>query len=526
MNDTKATQIFQNACLITMENQSIATAMAIVGDTILWIGDIEDADKFADEKTKWVDLEGAFVYPGFIDAHAHILYSGIKNFYLSLHHCRSKEEVLKRVQEHHEKHPNDEWILGYGWDDHEWCKKVPLTAQDLDRIAPYKSVFLRRNDTHFAWVNSKALMLAGISAHTESPAGGKIIKDERGEPTGLLVDRAIHAIEALVPEPSFEKMVELSKEVLQECNQKGITSLHNASTYDLDLKVFQHLYENDQLSLRLSLMIALRSGNEELFDKGPINFNSYLQMSCIKLWMDGALGSRGAALIEPYSDDPTHSGLILWEEMRLLEILNKAKEKGYQVAIHAIGDKANHLLLNCYEEIGVKNLRWRIEHTQQLLKEDIHRFAELDIIASMQPLHLVADMPWLKDRLGTKRVEEGSFMMRSLWDHGTLIIGGSDAPVVDFNPLWGIYAACTRQNFDQEPKEGFFSEQRLTREEALKMYTVNAAYAAFQEDKLGSLVSGKFADFVVLDKNLLTCSDKEILETKVIATYVGGKRVF
>lgn len=517
--------LLKNGFMITMDAlMPEATALAIKDQRIVWIGDQEDSGFWIGKNTQVIDLKGCCVYPGFIDTHMHVLYTGITKSYLQLNKSKNKEAVLKKVQEKIQDCKPGDWIVGVGWDDLYWTQKEHFDVIDLDIIAPYNPVVIVRKDTHLIWVNSCVLKLAGIDASTASPKGGQIGRDSSGNPNGILIDRAMLLASSKIPGTNLQGNQQIIQNVLQACLKKGITSIHNAATDEADYKAFKHLAIENALNVRIYMMGSINDKQENYFIKqGPQNYGDFLQLRCLKLWMDGAMGSRGAALLKPYCDDLKNEGLLLWEEEDLHIILEEAKTKGFQVAIHAIGDKANQKVLDAYERIGVKGLRWRIEHAQQLSQSDIQRFAELEVIAAMQPLHLIEDMNWIEERLGKERVESGAFVWKSLLESGAIVVGGSDAPVVDFNPLWGIFAAITRQDFNQSPPEGWYPDQKVTRYAALKMYTIDAAYACFSENELGSLTKGKLADLVVLPENVLTCPPKALLDMHVLYTFVNGK---
>lgn len=506
--------ILKNAHLITMDpKQPTARSCAIEDGKICWVGD---------EKTcpqgSVLDLQGAYVYPGFIDSHAHIFYTGHNaKHQLNLFGCKSKDEVLEKVKERlHTLEPGD-WLLGFGWDEHLWPDQLLPTNKELDALSTTVPILLRRVDTHAIWVNSKVFAIAGITSETADPVGGKILP-------GILIDRAQDLITPFLPKHTLQMNIELTKIVLQDCLQQGITSIHNAALVENDLESYTALALDDKLPVRIYGMAKLPSAVGEAFlSQGPLCCSPFFEVRCLKFFVDGAMGSRGAALMDPYSDDPETHGLLLWSQEALVDKLKDAKEQGFQVAIHAIGDLANHLVLNAYEKVGVKNLRWRIEHAQLLDTKDVKRFAELGVIAAMQPLHLIEDMPWMEKRLGKKRVQERSFLWRSLLDAKAIIAGGSDAPVVDINPFLGLYAAITRQNLQGHPQEGWHAKERVSAYEALQMYTTHAAYAQFREHELGSITPGKLADLIVLPENLLTCHPKALLDMKVLFTIVNGK---
>lgn len=517
--------LLRNGCVITMETSiPQATAVAIKGDRIAWVGNEAGAEKIS-KNAQMIDLEGACVYPGFIDSHAHIIPLGItKVQHLDLLHTFSKNEVMDIIKKEAQKAKPGDWICGLGWDEDKWPIKELPNASDLDAVSPENPVLLIRIDTHSAWVNSQVLKIAGITALTPDTEGGKIYRDSKGNPAGILLDDALRKVYDIMPTPSFDETLHLTLNVLRDCSSKGITMIHNAVTFAMDFEVFKKLSDENLLPLRIYAMVMLPDKLGESFLKsGPKKYGPCLEVRCIKLFMDGALGSRGAALIEPYEDDTQNHGLTLWKETELIKLLKKVKKKGFQAGAHVIGDYANRLLLDAYEKVGVKDLRWRAEHAQMIHPSDIKRFGEIGVIAAMQPLHATMDMAWIEKRIGTKRTKEGAFAWRSLLDSHAIIAGGSDAPVVDINPLLGIHAAITRQNLEGKPDGGWLPEQRMTREEALRAYTINGAYAAFREHELGSIKPGKLADLVVLPENLLTCDAKKMLDMKVLYTIFNGR---
>jgi predicted amidohydrolase YtcJ len=520
MGNTKADLLLVNGVICTMDaNMPWATAIAVKEGRIAWVG---DEAEWKGDQVRTIDLKGAYVYPGFIDTHLHVLYTGITKEHLQLHNCRSKAMVLSRVEERAKNLLPGEWIMGIGWDDHHWEQKEELHARDLDRVAPDHPVVLLRTDSHLAWVNSVTLQLAGIDHDTPDPIGGKIQKDAEGLPNGMLVDRAMENVLEKLPRYDRQGNMRIIQDTLDHFLSMGITTVNNAGTDEEEFEAIKQLNRENQLKVRVYALGVIRNKENDYFLKStPRTFSPYFQFRCLKLWIDGAMGSKGAALFEPYESD-SHSGLLLWSEEDLESILREAKAKGFQFAIHAIGDRAAHVVLNAYEKIGVQGLRYRIEHAQQLQREDVPRFAQMGVIAGMQPLHATTDMPWLHTRLGEDRVASGSFLFRSLLDTGVVIAGGSDAPIVSANPLWGIHAAITRQDHNHSPDNGWHPQERVTAEEALKMYTTDAAYACFMEDEIGSISKGKWADLVVLPENILTCDPKRLLDMKVLYTIVNG----
>jgi len=520
----KADLVLHNGTVITMEGKQ-HNALAIAGERIAWVGD--KPESWIGPKTQVIDLKGAYVYPGFIDSHLHILLTGIFNGMLNLKNTRSKSEVVEKVKAEIKKIQPGEWLTGSGWEEDGWTEKKHPTAADLDAVAPNNPVVLIRADTHSIWVNSAALKLAGIDHSTPDPDGGKIYRDKKGHPTGMLLDKAMYIVYNVFPKPDLEETIKITKHVLDEFLKIGITMVHNASTPLGELEAFQELAKRGELNVRIYGMGVIPGEcGEMLLKEGPQSYGPFLEMHCLKFFMDGALGSRGAAVLEQYEDDPGNRGLLFWSEEDLLPILKEAKKKNLQVAFHAIGDAANRRVIEAYEMTGVKGKRWRIEHAQLLDTEDVKRMVPQGIIAAMQPLHLIADMGWMEQRIGKTRVKGCAFCWRSLLDAGVKVAGGSDSPVVDPNPLLGMYAAITRKNLDGTPEGGWHPEQCVTQEEALRMYTLDAAYAAFKEKDLGSIKVGKLADLVVLPENLLTCAPAALLDMPVLYTIVNGKVVY
>lgn len=486
--------------------QQYVKALAIKDGKILWSG-----NEWKGLSRNRLDLKNGFVFPGLVDAHIHLLYAGLVKSYLQLHQCPDLEAVLTTVYEKARTTPPGEWIIGVGWDDHLWPKKGELNAAAIDAVAPNHPVVLQRSDTHLLCVNSMMLKLAKINSETPNLLGGYIGKDPHGNPNGILIDLAMVPVRSIWPLPTLQERIEILRGFSKLCHQKGLTTVHNAATDQRDFEIFKYFDDRKELTLRIYGMATMRDVHTNtLIGQGPQTFSDHFQLRCLKFWMDGAMGSRGAALFEPYNDDPNNRGLLLWEEDQLFPLLEKAKKDGFQVAIHAIGDLAAHQVLNAYEKVGVQDLRWRVEHAQQLIPSDIPRFSKLGVIPSMQPLHEILDGAFLTDRLGKKRVKEGAFAWKQILENGSRIAGGSDAPVVDFNPLAGIEAAS----------------RTLTRSQALKMYTQDAAYASFQENEFGSIEEGKWADLAVFPKDLLTCSAEDLLEMDALYTIVGGKIVY
>lgn len=519
--DEEADLVLTNGTIITMDTgMAEAEALAIRGDRIVWLGDTESAPK----AKKTIDLKKGYVYPGLIDSHAHITGLGTTRVTVDLVGTPDVKTIVAKVSERVAKAGEGEWIQGRGWDQNDWPVKEFPTAADLDVVAPNHPVFLERIDGHAGWVNTAALKIGGITGTTKDPEGGKIQRDKNGNPTGVLIDTAMDLVISKMESLSREELIKRTHLAAEDALKKGITMIHDAGSSKGDIEAWKAMAQKNDLPIRIYAMVGMPGPfGEEFLKSGPQQHGPYLDVRSIKILVDGAMGSRGAAMLEPYVDDPENSGLLMWKEPELLRVLKAAKAAGIQMGIHAIGNRANRMVLDAYEEIGVRGLRWRIEHAQLLSAQDIPRFATLDVIASMQPIHATSDMPWYADRVGPERTKIGGYVWRSLLNHKTIIAGGSDAPVEDINPLWGLYAAITRQDHKGKPEGGWYPEQRVSREEALRMFTIDAAYSAFREKELGTLAVGKWADMIVLPENLLTCDPKAMIDMKVLYTIVGGQ---
>ncbi len=532
----RADLVLRGGKIVTMNpKQPQAEAIAIVGRRIARVGSDREIEEMIGPNTRVIELRGRLVVPGFIESHGHLLGLGQSRLILDLRGTRSAEEVAERVARKAREAKPGEWILGRGWDQNEWPRKDFPTHEVLDRVAPRHPVYLTRVDGHAAWVNRRALELAGITRETADPPGGRLIRDARGRPTGVLIDRAMNLVARLIPPRSREENKRALLLAIEECLRSGITSFHDAGASREAIELYKELLREGALRLRLYVMISGRDEAllREYVERGPeIGLGEHhLTIRAIKLVADGALGSRGAALLEPYADEPTQSGLLLLSEEEIYQIARRALASGFQVNTHAIGDRANRVVLNAYERAfrefpNVRDPRFRIEHAQILDEADIPRFARLGVIASMQAIHATSDMPWVPARLGEARAREGAYVWRKLLQSGARIANGSDAPVEPLNPLLGFYAAITRQDERGNPPGGWFPDQRMTREEALRSFTLDAAYAAFEEHLKGSLEPGKLADLVVLSKDIMTIPPAEILRTEVDLTLVDGRIVY
>jgi predicted amidohydrolase YtcJ len=526
-----ADAVFLNGNFITMdEKKPRAQALAVKDGKILAVGSTADIRKLAGEKTKVTDLGGKTVVPGMIDAHCHVLSYGTSLRKLNFVGTKSLDEIVNMVREKAKRCEPGEWILGRGWDQNDWDVKEFPHHEKLSAASPENPVCLTRICGHASFVNRKAMEIAGITKDTPDTAGGKIIKDkDTGEPTGVLVDTAAGRVQSAIPGVTRVHLKECIELAIAGCLKAGLTGVHDAGVEETVIGIYRELAKEGKLNLRIYAMLSEGSGIW-MNDSPQIGAaGGFLTTRSVKLFADGAMGSRGAALLAPYSDDPENSGLPSMTEKDIASVTREALKKGYQVCTHAIGDGANRTVLNGYEqalkELPTKDHRLRIEHAQVLSPQDIPRFAKLGVIPSMQPTHCTSDMYWATDRLGAKRVK-GAYAWRSLLDTGARIAAGSDFPVESNKPLWGIYAAITRQDHKGWPEGGWHPQQKMTVTEALRSFTIDAAYAAFEENIKGSLEKGKFADLVVLSKDITKIPPKEILQTEVEMTFVGGKIVY
>ncbi len=530
-NRQSADLILQNGKIKTMCAEAEGTALAIKDGKIIAVGTDKEISSYAGRDTKMVNLEGKFVMPGFIESHAHFYSLGQSLLQLNLVGTSSAEQIAEMVGNEAAKLPDGQWIMGRGWDQNDWPVKKFPDAAVLDKASPENPVYLRRIDGHAVWVNSAALKLAGITSETEDPEGGEIIRGINGEPTGILVDNAIGLVSRLLKNPDKSEIERALLKSQEHCFELGITSFHDMGISGEMINLLKELYSKDELKIRLFEYISLEDDDwQDVAGDGPQVglYNGRLTVGGIKAFADGALGSRGALMFENYSDRET-KGLLVTSEDRLAEIAKFAKEKGYQMAVHAIGDRANHVVLNAYERNLGKNpdndRRWRIEHAQILHKDDIPRFKELGVVPSMQPTHCTSDMPWAPARVGDERIK-GAYIWKTLIKSGVKIPGGSDAPVEHVNPLFGIYSAVTRQDQQGNPEKGWNPSEKVTMEEALKMFTTWGAWAGFEEELKGRIKPGYYADIIVLDKDLTDIQPLEIPEAKVLMTILAGDIVY
>jgi predicted amidohydrolase YtcJ len=512
-----------------------AQAIAVTGERITWVGSDAEAQKLFASVKNTIDLRGATVMPGIIDAHTHLLELGKSLLRLNLKDVATQEQAVARVRERARSSRPGEWILGWGWDEGKWAAHYP-DNEALSRAAPKNPVYLVGLHGFAAWANKKALAIAGVTTATKDPENGRILRDEKTmEPTGNLLNRAQELVASRVPPVSLDQTKKAIELAAQECVRNGLTSVHEARVSPMMIEAYRELLHEDRLAVRIYVMLdgADKTLVSEWLQRGPkIDPQHRLTIRAFKLFADGALGSRGAALLAPYSDAPESRGVVTTTQAEIYDLTRRSLEKGFQVCTHAIGDAANHLTLDAYaqasrETPSARDPRLRIEHAQVLAPEDIPRFSELGIIPSMQPTHCTSDMGWAEKRVGPERIQ-GAYAWRSLLKTQVHLPLSSDFPGETLNPFYGIYAAITRQDVDGNPSGGWHPEQRLTLDEALRGYTREGAYAEFEEKQEGSLEPGKLADLIVIDKDItqLESRPKEIVSIRVMKTFIGGKLVF
>ncbi len=522
-----------HANVITLEEATPkAQSVAVADGQIVYVGGRGGADAWIDEDTVVHDWRKATMYPGFVDAHGHVMSLGAALSRLDLSGTRSAKQVVKRVKAWAAAHPGA-WILGRGWDQNDWKKKRFPTRAGLDKVTPDRPVALRRVDGHALLVNGKALQIAGITKDTPDPEGGRIIRDPKtGEATGVLIDKATDLVSEHIPPVDQRARRAHADKAVERLLAHGVTSIHDAGTADADLSTFEAMAQEGALRVRIYAMIDAGSESGARMLQWPPRVGLYdhrLTVRTVKLFADGALGSRGAWLTEDYADDPGNKGLRLTAPSELMARARMAHEQGYQVAIHAIGDAASRTALDTYEAVFARVLakakaaqpRPRLEHAQVVDPDDRMRMAAMKVVASMQPTHATSDMGWAGQRLGSRRVE-WAYAWKSMLDHGVPTAFGSDCPVESSAPLLGIHAAATRQDRKGKPKGGWTAKERVSIKEAVQAYTTGAAWAAFEEDIRGTIAVGKLADFTVLDRDILGVRPAKLLKTKVLATVVGG----
>jgi predicted amidohydrolase YtcJ len=516
------------------EKQPKAEAIAVKASRIVFVGSTDDAKKF--HAAKIVDLHGRTVVPGFTDSHCHIFGIGEREMRLNLEGTNSLEDFLTRVKERVDKPGPGKWITGRGWIETFWKPPKFPTRQDLDKIAPNNPLFLTRADGHAAIANSAALKIAGIDRNTPDPFGGQILK-KNDEPSGMLLDNAQNLVARNIPKPSEREREEALLRGVDREIKLGWCEIQNAGSHKEDIDLIREAFETGKIKIRFVNAVYGPSEDAQNFlREGPtINaFDHHFTQRTIKVMFDGALGSRGAALLKPYSDEPETSGFLTQKPEDLGPMFKEALRRGMQVETHALGDRANRLILDLYEqafkavppdERKIRDPRWRVEHAQIVDPADIPRFARLGVIPSMQPSHAISDLFFAPARLGMDRLV-GAYAWQSFLKNDCIIAGGSDAPVERGEPMIEFYAAVARKSIKGESGEGWHPEQAVSHEDALKMFTIWPAYAAFEENDKGSIEVGKLADFTVLSRDIMKIPETEILETQNEMTVIGGEIIY
>ena len=549
--DRAADLVVQNGNIYTVDvNSPKASAVAVKGGRIIAVGSNPDIDPFVGKKTRVVDLEGLTMIPGFIESHGHIMGLGSSKMKLDLNGIKDYDELVDIVANAVAETVPGEWILGRGWHQSKWTPQPETmvkgfqTHHKLSAVSPDNPVYLTHASGHAGFANAKAMEIAGILSGTvfDMELGdeiflkrddGEIIRDENGKPTGVFNEVAQRLISKHIPDESDayrDKSLELA---IEECLQNGVTSFQDAGSGRSSIATYRRFLDSGMMKIRLYVMLTSRDPDllEDWYQRGPeIGLgNNFLTIRSIKLNSDGALGSRGAWLLADYNDRPGHAGMATQPMSYIHEVAENGLLSGFQVNTHSIGDRAVREVLNQYESVfklhpDVNNdHRFRIEHAQHIDPEDIPRFSEMGVIAAIQGIHLSSDRPWAINRLGVKRIEEGAYVWRNLLKSGAVVINGTDVPVEPISPIESFYASVTRKTLKGEPADGYEPWQKMTRVEALKSYTLSAAYGAFEEDFKGSVEVGKVADFTVLSHDIMTVPDDVILDTKIIYTIVNGK---
>lgn len=540
----RATMAIVNGHVVTVDStRPEAEAVAIAGDRILAVGTNAEIRRLVGPATRVIDAQGRLVVPGFIDGHGHYMRLGESKLELDLTTARTWDDVVAQVRKAAKTAPPGNWIVGGGWHQEKWDRPpVPSVEGNpvhasLSAASPNNPVVLAHASRHAVFVNARALELVGITRTTPDPAGGEIVRDAKGEATGLLRESAEHLVDTARARAdagrSRAERLATARQVVAlagaDALSKGITSFHDAGQSFAGIDLYKSLADEGVLPVRLYVMVRYETIErlDALLDRYRMQgyAHGYLTVRSIKRQIDGALGSNGAWLLEPYADLPRSTGLALEPPDSLYQVAELALRHGFQLNVHAIGDRANREVLDVYERAfaahsGVRDPRWRIEHAQHVAPTDVPRFKQLGVIASMQGIHAISDAPWIASKLGEARAKSESYLFRSLWDEGVVVTNGTDTPIEDVNPIPSFYGMVSRTTKDGTV---FVPEQRLTRAEALRAYTLNNAYASFMEKDLGSITPGKYADIVVLSKDIMTIPEREIPSARVEYTIVGGR---
>ena len=534
----KADLLIQGGTVATVDKDfSIKEAVAIINGKIVYTGSCENAQKYIGPRTQIINIEEGLVLPGLVDAHAHMNSYSQALTSLNITGLDSYEELVQKVEQCVTTLNPGEWIIGGRWDQNRWPTKEFPVNDDLNDISPNNPVYLKRVDGNAALVNLKALEIAGINKDTPNPVGGFIHRKSNGEPSGVVLNRAMDIIEAKIPPDSEEQYETKLLNAIEQAASFGLTGWHEAGVVPWEISIYKKLVEQKKLKLRCYAMLGDERNPEykgdlhEYFSENRLeDDDSYMfSVKSVKLFFDGALGSRGAAFYQPYEDDRLNTGLLRISPEYIEKVARAALDTGMQVGTHAIGIRGNRLCLEAYEkalkEQPKKDHRFRVEHAQFVESQDVDKFIELGILPCMQPTHCTSDMSFVESRIGSERAKCG-YIWRTFLDKGAIIPCGSDFPVESPNPILGIFAAVTRTNLEGNPSGGWYPEQRMSIQEAIRGFTIWAAIASFREKVLGSIEVGKFADFTILDRNILELQPKEILEAKVLYTIVNGRIIY
>jgi predicted amidohydrolase YtcJ len=529
------------------DSQPLVEAVAVINGKIAFAGSEKEGRAYIGEKTKVIDLKGKMMTPGIIEGHGHIMGVGYNELNLDLASVKNYDELVERVREAAAKAQPGQWILGRGWHQDKWDVKPEImvkgfqTHKLLSEASPNNPVFLRHASGHAAMANAKAMEMAGVNPlsveklqQNMKQEGGEVILDPLGNPTGIFNERAMSLVSRYIPDDTSETDAQALDLAVKACWRNGITSFHDAGAGKENVDLFRKFKADGKLGVRLYVMLTGfdRDLLYEWMKKGPeVDPENLLTIRSIKLNCDGALGSRGAWLLDPYTDRNDTYGMATYPMDTVLKISQMALKSGFQVCSHAIGDRANQEILNRYEQAfaenpDMKDHRFRIEHAQHLHPNDIPRFAKLGVIPAMQAIHMSSDRPWAIERLGEKRIKEGAYMWQSLLKSGAKVVNGTDAPVEPLNPIPSFFASVTRRTLKGEPEKGFEPEEKMTRDQALRSYTLDAAYGAFEENIKGSIEKGKLADFTVFTTDIMDVPEMDILKSEVSMTIIGGKIVY
>ncbi len=545
-NKDTADQVFINANIYTVdESNPFAEAVAVKDGIIIAVGSNVEIQEYVGNSTKTIDLKGMTMTPGFIESHAHLMGIGYNKLDIDLMYVKSYDELVEKVAEAASKAAPGEWITGRGWHQDKWIEMPEKTVNGfqthdkLSAVTPNNPVYLAHASGHASFVNQKAMEMAGITSLRAEKVqkeveGGEVIRDPLGNPTGILVERASGLVSQLIPKDTPERAEKALELALIELAEKGITSFHDAGSGQEVIDLMEKFKADGKLTARMYVMLTGRQPEllEKWYKKGPhIDPDHMVTVRSIKLNMDGALGPWGAWLLEDYEDKAGHRGHETMPIDLVSTVAEKGLELGFQVCAHAIGDRTNREVLDRYEKAFAKypekiDHRFRVEHAQHLHPDDISRFGEMGVIAAIQAIHLSSDRPWAIGRLGAKRIKDGAYVWQKLLGSGAIISNGTDAPVEPLDPIPSFYASVTRKTLKMTPEGGYEPDQKMTRDQALKSYTLDGAYAEFEENFKGAIQIGKAADFTIFDKDLMKIPENEILQAKVKMTVVGGKIVY